>query len=202
MMPSSTAETLSQRKLASRTWVGQPPSLAETDPGGSRSLINFSMVCSIHTSATSNMSKTSNKKKSEQLGMPFGTAAARLRKLVLFHVLVRHEENLCFQCGDRIQSADELSIEHKKPWLDNSVELFWDLSNIAFSHNVCNTKAKRPRKRKLVHGTRWAYQQGCRCFECAEYNRKTTNFYRRRSKGVRTPCRVGSEVDRRYYKPH
>jgi len=40
-----------------------------------------------------------------------------------------------------IDSVEELSIEHKIPWLNNSSELFWDLDNIAFSHLICNTRA-------------------------------------------------------------
>lgn len=79
-----------------------------------------------------------NRRKSEQLGMPFGTACNRLRKAVLFSLLVRLKENVCFKCGKVIESADELSIEHKKVWLDVSADLFWDLSNIAFSHCACN----------------------------------------------------------------
>lgn len=82
-------------------------------------------------------------KKDEQLGMPFGTANNQLKKLVLFNLLQRHGENQCFQCGNEILSADTMSIEHKEPWLDVSVELFWDLSNIVFSHLSCNSGARR-----------------------------------------------------------
>jgi len=84
-----------------------------------------------------------NKKKAEQLGMPYGTANGRLRKQILFHLLERHGENVCFQCGEKIECADVLSIEHKKPWLDESVDLFWDLDNIAFSHLKCNISVRR-----------------------------------------------------------
>jgi len=84
-----------------------------------------------------------NRKKAEQLGMPFGTASNRLRKMVLFHLLKKLKENVCFQCGAEIETVDELSIEHKKPWLDESVDLFWDLNNIAFSHHQCNCASTR-----------------------------------------------------------
>jgi len=80
---------------------------------------------------------------SAQLGMPRGTAANRLRKLVLFDVLQRHKENNCYRCGSLIVSADELSIEHKQPWEKIDVKLFWDLTNIAFSHLSCNCGAAR-----------------------------------------------------------
>ncbi len=80
----------------------------------------------------------SNKAKAEQLGMPFGTASNRLRKMALFSVLERHGENVCYQCDRMIDAAGQLSIEHKKPWLHVTPELFWDLDNIAWSHLSCN----------------------------------------------------------------
>ena len=79
------------------------------------------------------------KRNTELLGMSHGTAHNRLRKLVLFDVLKRHKENICFRCGKEIEQIDELSIEHKVPWerRDNP-ELFWDLNNVTFSHMACN----------------------------------------------------------------
>ena len=82
-------------------------------------------------------------KKKAQLGMPFGTASGRLLKRLLFRMAQELSRNVCFQCGEKINSVEEFSIEHKQPWLDVSVELFWDLENIAFSHKVCNIKAAR-----------------------------------------------------------
>lgn len=77
--------------------------------------------------------------KSAVLGMPHGTAVNRLRKNILFHLLKKHGENICFKCGKEIETADTLSIEHKEPWQSNlSSQLFWDLENIAFSHMFCN----------------------------------------------------------------
>lgn len=87
----------------------------------------------------------SNKIKSEQLGMPFGTASNRLRKMVLFQLLKEYNRNFCYQCGKEISSVEELSIEHKEPWLysENPKEKFFDIENIAFSHLDCNCKVKR-----------------------------------------------------------
>jgi hypothetical protein len=85
----------------------------------------------------------SNAKKVAQLKMPFGTANGRLRKMILFNLLCRLNENVCFVCHKKIQSVDLLSIEHKIPWLGNDTKLFWDLENIAFSHLSCNIKNKR-----------------------------------------------------------
>lgn len=91
------------------------------------------------------MSKYSNEKKQDQLGMPFGTASAKLRKAILFALLKELGKNICFQCKKEIENIDELSIEHIIPWIDseNPKELFFDMENIAFSHLSCNVKAVR-----------------------------------------------------------
>lgn len=91
--------------------------------------------------------------------MPFGTACGRLRKLVLFSLLQRHGENICFKCERRIESADELSLEHKKPWQNTDPRLFWDLNNIAFSHLRCNRRENLIR-RSVIDGRLW-------CPKCA-----------------------------------
>lgn len=105
----------------------------------------------------------SNKIKNEFLGMPYGTANNRLKKKILFSLLIELNKNKCFQCGKKIENIDELSIEHKKPWLHNDVKLFWDINNISFSHLRCNSSNKRtPNKRKNIDGKRW-------CWRCKKY---------------------------------
>ena len=91
----------------------------------------------------------SNAVKSKALGVAHGTAANRLRKNILFSLVCRLALNECYQCGEEIISVDDLSIEHKEPWLqaDDPVKSFFDLDNIAFSHLSCNVKAgSRPTK--------------------------------------------------------
>jgi hypothetical protein len=83
-----------------------------------------------------------NNKKYKQLGMPLGTASARLKKQIMLHLLGQLDQDICFRCGCKIKSAVELSIDHKVNWLNKDTELFWDLKNIAFSHNKCNTREK------------------------------------------------------------
>ncbi len=97
--------------------------------------------------------------KSAFLGMPHGTAVARLRKLILFQLVQKCNEDICFRCGDKIKSVEDLSIEHKEPWENISLELFWDLNNIAFSHLKCNRPHKYwggTHKKKIgENGTVW-----------------------------------------------
>ena len=91
--------------------------------------------------------------KSDFLEMSYGTANSRLRKMIIFNLLVRHNENICFQCGEVIENIDDLSIEHKKPWLGRDKSLFWDLDNIAFSHLRCNTHAHKVSKGNSICST-------------------------------------------------
>lgn len=89
-----------------------------------------------------------NHKKTKQIGMNFGTASNRLRKMKHFECLVKLGENICFQCGEKIENCSELSIEHKVPYLDSTdpQALFWSLDNVAYSHLNCNSGAARHKR--------------------------------------------------------
>ena len=87
--------------------------------------------------------KKGSHKKEIQLGMSWTTATGRLTRLVLFQLVQKTSQDICFRCNEKILTIEELSIEHKNPWLDVSPSLFWDLENIAFSHSVCNKRAGR-----------------------------------------------------------
>ncbi len=121
----------------------------------------------------------SSKRKSEFLGMPHGTACSRLRKMVLFDVLCRHQENICARCGNKIEIVEELSIEHVKPWEGILTELFWDLSNIAFSHLHCNVGAgRRPLKKYFTKEDRISARRD----QNARYMREAYTPEKRREK--------------------
>lgn len=83
-------------------------------------------------------------KKNDLLGMSYGTAANRMRKLLLFSLVCRLKENTCHRCGKEIATASDLSIEHTVPWegADNPVATFFDLDKIQFSHLRCNSSAR------------------------------------------------------------
>lgn len=116
------------------------------------------------------MDKTANlrgARKSAFLGMPHGTACNRLRKMIMFDLLRKHGENVCFKCSEKIKTAEELSIEHKQPWEGVSVELFWSMDNIAFSHLRCNRNHRyksggAKRRRVGPEGTAWC--RNCKAF--------------------------------------
>ncbi len=135
---------------------------------------------------------SSNKRKAAFLGMPHGTAAAKLRKMILWRFIQQCGEDTCFRCKEKIESIDDLSIEHKEPWEGVSVELFWDLDNIAFSHMKCNVPHRYPgggiSKRKIgPSGTAWCIRH--RTFHAA------TEFHsrRRRWNGLQQLCKVAEK---------
>ena len=93
--------------------------------------------------------ETANQKRNRLLGEPFGTASSRLRKMILFSIVVRISENICYRCRGTIENIDEFSIEHTIPWQSSKTprETFFDLDSIAFSHLGCNSSAAlRPNK--------------------------------------------------------
>lgn len=83
--------------------------------------------------------------KVEQLGMTGGKARNILCKTILFSFIQQLHKDFCYRCGSQITSIDSLTIDHKKPWLNepNAAELFFDLQNISFAHASCNVQAKR-----------------------------------------------------------
>lgn len=114
------------------------------------------------------MPSMSSARKAKFLNMPHGTATGRLRKMVLLHLLQKLGEDYCFRCKEKIETIKELTIEHKDPWEGVSVELFWDLENIAFSHSKCNRphnyRNAFDRRRHIgPEGTAWC--SGCKDFK-------------------------------------
>jgi hypothetical protein len=125
--------------------------------------------------------------------MPFGTACNKLRRMVMFHVLQRHKENVCFKCGKIILKLEDLTLEHKEAWQDVGPELFWDLNNIAFSHRQCNLP-KGIVRREIVDGMLW-------CSNCKQY-KLISSFHRERKQrtGYALLCKHCSNSKRREVK--
>ena len=85
----------------------------------------------------------SHKTKETQLGMKLGTAHHQLRVRIMFWLAGRCGLLDCFRCGDPISSEADMSIDHKKPWVGDNTDLYWDMGNIAFAHKACNYSAHR-----------------------------------------------------------
>jgi hypothetical protein len=124
---------------------------------------------------------TSNERKTQTLGLPLGTASNRLRKSILFKLIKKCGEDLCYRCNKQIESVEQLSIDHKEDWLysDKPIQLFYDLENIAFSHLKCNVELSGARKKKGVkHPSSRSYNEGCRCKTCKSFEAKRRAIYR------------------------
>lgn len=89
-------------------------------------------------------------KKQLQLGMNPSTAAGRLVKDILYRFVVDTGQNACYHCGLQM-SRETFSIEHKEPWLDSDDPkgLYFDLENIGFSHQSCNSSAARQTRTRV-----------------------------------------------------
>lgn len=107
----------------------------------------------------------SNKRKTKFLGMPYGTAWNRLRKSIMFSLIKELGKDICYVCSKKIETEKSLTIEHKLPWEGRSKDLFWDLTNIAFSHAKCNkrqTKTSESIRKVGPEGTNW-------CGKCKKF---------------------------------
>lgn len=81
-----------------------------------------------------------NKNRYELLKESYGSARARLTRMILFQLVIETNKNICFRCGKKIEKISDFSIEHKESWqkAKNPKEAFFDLDNISFSHLICN----------------------------------------------------------------
>jgi len=139
------------------------------------------------------VSKNKNKeKRALQLGMNPSTASGRLVKDILWDLICKTSQDNCCKCGEAM-ARDTFSVEQIEPWLDSEdpVGLFFDLSNISFSHLKCNfADARRPTKGTMVCGTVSKYTSRCRCCECRDswndYKRKKYTSEDRRNRYLRT----------------
>ena len=77
--------------------------------------------------------------KSEVLGMPISKASHRLNRDLIYSMGVKLGLMDCYRCGCPI-SREEFTVEHKIAWMDsdNPQATFFDLENVAFSHQRCN----------------------------------------------------------------
>lgn len=82
------------------------------------------------------------KDRSDQLGMPYGTATTKLRLKIIFDLLTEADKNYCSSCSKIINFPEELSVVHKKPWFDVDPNLFWRTDNLAFRHQNCEENEK------------------------------------------------------------
>jgi hypothetical protein len=142
--------------------------------------LNSGWLCkSIHQRRRSGMDNSS-KKKSALLGMPYGTASNRLRKMLIFRMAQKLGEDVCYRCENKIKTIEDLSIEHKHSWelSENPVKGFFDLDDVTFSHLNCNVGAAY--HKPPSHGHKSTYEHaGCRCDACKAAKAVDNKKYRK-----------------------
>lgn len=136
---------------------------------------------------------TIEQRKVKQLGMAPATAMAQLRVRLMLHLLTQLGRDICYRCGERIITAEQLSVEHKTAWLDNDPRLFWELSNVAFSHRRCNSRAASRLRQGQSNGGRYRKvgpEGTAWCGKCGTFL-PIENFTKNRSRwnGVGCWCR-------------
>jgi hypothetical protein len=125
-------------------------------------------------------------KKEQQLGMKIGTASHKLRRAVMFSLLVKLNLDICSRCSEKLQE-NNYSMDHVVDWLDSDkpVDLFFDINNISFSHKLCNSKAgKRPHKKytssEEKHEAQIQHQRNWRRINKDKYKVQRKDKYLRR----------------------
>ncbi len=132
------------------------------------------------------------------IGMSFGTACHRLKKIIMFNLAKHLNLDICYRCGSLIENIEDFSIEHKKSWLYKDLNLFWDLNNIAFSHLKCNLKNKpRNRIETLGEGCKKGFHWCSNCKKCLPV--KLFGKDSKRHSGLRRHCKKCRREEYRDY---
>ena len=89
----------------------------------------------------------------KMLGQPTSTARSQLYKKVIWSLAEKCGENTCYRCGGEIDNPKDFSLDHVENWRykDNAADLYFDLDNIRFSHNVCNSGSRDRRCKRSVN---------------------------------------------------
>ena len=90
-----------------------------------------------------------------QLGMEMKSASTKLMRDLLWQYIENSGETLCHACGEPL-CRETFTVEHIEKWLDSEdpAGLYFDLNNISFSHQRCNTPRIRPQHRDVNPATK------------------------------------------------
>ena len=72
-----------------------------------------------------------------------GASSHKLDRMIMMKLIQETGKDVCFQCGQKIEDVNTLSVEHKETWqeADDPKAAFFNMENIAFSHLRCNVSA-------------------------------------------------------------
>jgi len=113
------------------------------------------------------------KQHAESLGFNQMAHANRvLMKDLVFHYAQKLGLTNCYRCKKSL-TREDFTIDHIESWRNkpDAKELFFDLTNIRFSHLSCNCGDTEQMYKPIKHGHS-GYTKGCRCDICTEGHRK------------------------------
>jgi len=131
-------------------------------------------------------------KKNEILGMPYGTARNQLIKQLMFSFVKELNRDICYRCGEKIETERELSIEHKESWQKSNrpINSFFDLEYTSFSLLSCNSAAPRKGTMEGNCTKRKSSKPGCNCEVCKSlHQQSTSDWWNSKSKEERVAYR-------------
>ena len=140
-------------------------------------------------------SKDTKRLKAEQLGMPVGTAEKHLRKDIIHELARQLGKNLCCRCGLEIEEPKDLAVIHVQDWEDDS-DLFWDLTNIAFSHTACKADRSGKRQREKQQMSKVEVRVEDPHGKALPGSRHEGDLYVAGEKGSRYQIRIKNKTDR------
>lgn len=119
------------------------------------------------------------------------TAQNRLVKDLLFSFIVSSESNVCYHCN-KPMSREDFSIEHKVPWrhAENAVDLFYNIDNIAYSHQSCNYSAARHYTLDMTDDERAARKRNMDKLRYAKYREAEKSLSTEETEVLRTARRI------------
>lgn len=96
--------------------------------------------------------------------MSYGSANHTLTTGLLYHYAKLAGATKCYRCDKEIENAGEFSKDHKVDWLHSGkpIELFFDLTNVAFSHKKCNRNRGDHQVVRNKSGFKGVYQSNAR----------------------------------------
>lgn len=75
------------------------------------------------------------------LGMSSSTAYYRLLRDIIW-AMIERDRIMCHRCGQAM-TRDTYSLDHIDPWRNSpeAPRLYFDLTNVKYTHNACNLRA-------------------------------------------------------------
>jgi len=137
-----------------------------------------------------------------RFGVSVSTARNRLMRSIIFDLLNKLGQNKCHRCN-QIMTLETFSIEHIIPWAweEKGLELFMNISNISFSHILCNSSHTRRNTNACeeAHARKRKFKDDkVKCKTCDEW-KSINEFHKNKAQpsGTHPNCKTCRNLERR-----